>query len=257
MQIDMTESPSPETLDLGIPGSGATGFSVSVSSEPVLSAARLQGVLDGVFRLREHWIERSPGFFTLGLALYKDGSALADGRLEVEESNARLEESFGPALTDLKAFMSRELEGEVEWGHALPLPGYHIFDATGLRPGEPTGDAHLDVQYVWGAFDEPVLDVVSVTVPIQVPAHGTSLEYWPVDYAELERLINIGTIADVADAERHFRRHEVSYEPGRACVLRGLPLHRIGRTARVEPSDYRITLQGHAVRLGDRWIAYW
>jgi hypothetical protein len=248
-QIDMAA--------LGIPGSGATGFSVSVPSEPVLSPARLQEVLSGVFQLREHWIERSPGFFTLGLALYKDGRASAGGELDVEESNARLEKSFGPALADLKAFMARELEGEVEWGQGLPLPGYHIFDATALRPGQPAGDAHFDIQYIWGPFDEPVLDVVSVTVPIQVPASGTSLEYWPVDYAEFERLISGGTIASVGDAERHFPRHTVSYEPGKACVLRGLPLHRIGTTARVQATDYRITLQGHAVRLGERWIAYW
>jgi hypothetical protein len=253
----MTDSPGAESLDLGIPASGATAFSVGVPSEAVFSTERLQGVLDSVFGLREHWIERSPGFFTLGLALYKDGRAAAGGRLDVEESNARLEESFGPALRDLKAFMARELDGEVEWGHGLPLPGFHIFDATGLRPAEPTGDSHFDIQYVWARFDQPVLDVVSVTVPIQVPANGTSLEYWPVDYAEFERLINSGTIADVADAERHFPRHDVSYEPGKPCVMRGLPLHRIGTTPRVEASDYRITLQGHAVRLGERWIAYW
>jgi hypothetical protein len=246
-----------QSLDLGIPGSGATGFSVTVASEPVLSAARLQGVLEGIFRLREHWIERSSGFFTLGLALYKDGRASAGGELDVEESNARLEENFGSALTDLKAFMARELGGEVEWGHGMPLPGFHIFDAAALRPGEPAGDAHFDIQYVWGRFDEPVLDVVSVTVPIQVPEGGTSLEYWPVDYAEFERQISSGAIADIADAERHFPRHDVPYEPGRACVLRGLPLHRIGTTPRVQASDYRITLQGHAVRLAERWIAYW
>jgi hypothetical protein len=96
-----------------------------------------------------------------------------------------------------------------------------------------------------------------VTVPIQVPASGTSLEYWPVDYAEFERLFNNGTIASVADAERRFPRHDVSYEPGKACVIRGLPLHRIGTTPHVQASDYRITLQGHAVRLGERWVAYW
>ena len=60
-----------------------------------------------------------------------------------------------------------------------------------------------------------------------------------------------------ADAERRFERREVPYEPGRPCLIRGLPLHRIGPTPRVEPSDHRITLQGHAVRLGERWIAYW
>jgi hypothetical protein len=177
----MAESPQAETLDVGIPGSGAAGFSVNASAEPIFAAEQLGEVLEGVFRLREHWIERAPGFFTLGLALYKDGMESQGRPLDVDESNARLEETFGPALAELKAFLERELDAEVEWGRGLPLPGFHVFDATGLRPAEPTGDAHFDIQYVWGRFEEPVLDVVSVTVPIQVPASGTSLEYWPVD----------------------------------------------------------------------------
>jgi hypothetical protein len=253
----MAESPEAESLDVGIPGSGATGFSVHASPEPILSAEQLRDVLDGVFRLREHWIARAPGFFTLGLALYKDGRESGGRPLDVDESNARLEESFGPALAELKAFLERELDAEVEWGQGLPLPGFHVFDATALRPAEPTGDAHFDIQYVWGGFEEPVLDVVSVTVPIQIPAGGTSLEYWPVDYAEFERLYTNETIESVADAERLFPMHDVAYEPGKPCLIRGLPLHRIGTTPRVEPSDHRITLQGHAVRLGERWVAYW
>jgi len=240
-------------VDLGIPGSGATGFSVTTSSEPILSARRLEEVRDGVFRLREHWIERTPGFHTLGLALYKDGRDLTG----VEESNARLEDAFGPALDDLKAFLARELDGEVEWGRGLPLPGFHIFEAKALRPGEATGDAHFDIQYVWGSFEEEVLDAVSVTVPIEVPAAGTTLEYWPVDLAEFQRLYEDGEVGDVADAERRFPRRDVPYEPGRACLLRGLPLHRIGTTPSVQPSDHRITMQGHAVRLDERWVAYW
>jgi hypothetical protein len=246
-----------QSIELGRPASGAGGFSVDVPAEPALSAARIREVRDGVFRLREHWIERSPGFFTLGLALYKDGHAAGGAPLDVEESNARLAEAFGPALADLKAFLSRELRSEVAWGDGLPLPGFHIFDATGLRPGEPTGDAHFDIQYIWGRFDGPVLDALSVTVPIEVPAAGTSLEHWPVDYAEFARMAADGTIAGVAEAEGHFPCHEVPYEPGKACLLRGLPLHRIGTTPSIQPSDHRITLQGHAVRVGDRWIAYW
>jgi hypothetical protein len=192
----MAESPHAETLDVGIPGSGATGFSVNASAEPILAAEQLREVLEGDFRLSDHWIERAPGFFTR-IALYKDGRDSQGRPLDVDESNARLEETFGPALAELKAFLERELDAEVEWGQGLPLPGFHVFDATALRPAEPTGDAHFDTM------------------------------------------------------------HHLSYEPGKPCLIRPLPLHRIGTTPRVEPSDYRITLQGHAVRLGERWVAYW
>ena len=102
-----------------------------------------------------------------------------------------------------------------------------------------------------------MLDAVSVTVPIQVPAAGASLEHWEIDFAGYERPYREGVVHDLADVERRFPMREVPYEPGRACVLRGLPLHRIGATPSVQPADHRITLQAHAVQLGERWVAYW
>jgi hypothetical protein len=252
-----TDADHADTVDLGVPGTGATGFSVTSPLEPVLSGSRLEEVRAGVFGLREHWVERGPGFHTLGLALYKDGQEAGGERLHVAESNARLRGAFGAALEDLRRFLSRELAGPVEWGEGLPLPGFHVFEAEGLRPGEATGNSHFDIQYIWAGFDEPVLDVVSVTVPIQVPAAGTSLEYWEVDFAGYERLFRENEMDELADAERRFPMREVRYEPGRACLMRGLPLHRIGTTPAVDPDDHRITLQGHAVLLGERWVAYW
>jgi hypothetical protein len=251
-----TDADRAETVDLGEPGTSSTGFSVTTPSEPALSDARLQEVRDGVFRLRDHWIEREPGFHTLGLALYRDGREGA-GALEVEESNERLEKAFGPALADLKQVIAREVDAEVEWAEGLPLPGFHVFEPSALKPGEPAGNTHFDIQYIWGGFGERVLDALSVTVPIQVPAAGTSLQYWEIDFAEYERLFQAETVDDLADVERQFPVQEVPYEPGRACVMRGLPLHRIGPTPAIQPGDHRITLQGHAVRLGERWVAYW
>ena len=252
-----TDSDRTDTIDLGVPGTGTSGFSVTSPAKPALSESRLADVLEGVLRLREHWVERDRGFHTLGLSLYKDGQEAGGDRLDVAESNARLEEAFGPALGDLKALLSRELGAEVEWGDGLPLPGFHVFEAEALRPGQAAGNSHFDIQYIWGGFGERVLDAVSVTVPIQVPAAGTSLEYWEVDFAEYERLFREGEVDDLAGAERRFPMQTVPYEPGRACLMRGLPLHRIGTTPAVEPADRRITLQGHAVLLGERWIAYW
>jgi hypothetical protein len=252
-----TNTEREDGIDLGMPGTGATGFSVTSPAEPVLSGSRIAEVLDGVFRLHDHWTERSPGFHTLGLSLYKDGQAAEGERLDVRESNARLEEVFGPALADLRTAVSREVGAEVEWAEGLPLPGFHVLERDALQPGQPAGNSHFDIQYIWGGFEERVLDVLSVTVPVKVPAAGTSLEYWEIDFAGYERLFEDGEVEDLADVERRLPMREVRYEPGRACVMRGLPLHRIGTSPAVQPSDYRITLQGHAVRLGERWVAYW
>ena len=78
----------------------------------------------------------------------------------------------------------REVGAEVEWADGLPLPGLHVLEADTLRPGQPAANSHFDIQYIWGGFEERVLDALSVTVPVQVPAAGTSLEYWEIDLAE-------------------------------------------------------------------------
>src|SRR4051794_4348000 len=213
-----TNTEREDGIDLGLPGTGATGFSVTTPAEATLSGPRLAEVIEGVFRLRDHWTEHSPGFHTLGLSLYKDGQAAGGDRLDVEESNARLEEAFEPALADLRTAIAREVGAEVEWAEGLPLPGFHVLEPDALRPGEPAGNSHFDIQYIWGGFVEPVLDVLSVTVPVQVPAAGTSLEYWEIDFAEYERLYEDGEVEDLAGVERRLPMRQVRYEPGRACV---------------------------------------
>jgi hypothetical protein len=231
--------------------------SVEVPPTPVFSPDRLHEILGGVFALREHWKERSPGFYSLGFAHYIEGreGTLDDG--EVAESNARLRAAFAPALDDLSAFLARELDAEVEYGSGLPLPGFHIVEPAAMHPGRPVGDSHFDLQYTFGHFPAPVRATLSFTIPIQVPAAGASLEHWPVDFDEIRRLIDAGEIAGIADAERRFPMETVAYEPGRACLQHGLPLHRMGAISEVGPTDRRITLQGHAADVGDRWLAYW
>jgi hypothetical protein len=231
-------------------------FAVDVPSAPVFSVARLAEIQHGIDGLRAHWREHAPGFFTLGLAHYKDGRD-GLGAPEIEASNARLAGTFGPALEDLRTYLEAELDRAVEWGAGLPLPGFHILDARALRPGRPAGDSHFDLQYTAVRFDAPVDATLSFTVPIRVPSGGATLEHWPVDFAELRRRIAEGAFADLEDAQRRLPMHAVAYEPGRVCLQRGLPLHRMGTVADVGPSDRRITLQGHAALVGDRWVGYW
>jgi hypothetical protein len=248
--------PELEGIDLGRPATIGSGFAVEVPRQPVFSGARLAEILGGISGLRQHWREHAPGFFTLGLAHYKDGmnGLSAAG---IEASNARLAATFGPALDDLRSFLARELGRAVEWGAGLPLPGFHILDARALQPGRPAGDSHFDLQYTAVRFDGPVDATLSFTVPIRVPAAGATLEHWPVDYAELRRLIADGEIADIAEAQRRFPMHAVEYEPGKACLQHGLPLHRMGTVSDVRSYDHRITLQGHAALVDGRWVGYW
>jgi hypothetical protein len=231
--------------------------SVEVPPTPVFSPDRLHEILSGVFALRGHWKERSPGFYSLGFAHYIEGREGSLDSAEVAESNARLRDTFAPALDELVAFLARELDAPVEYGAGLPLPGFHIVEPAAMHPGRPVGDSHFDLQYTFGDFPAPVLATLSFTIPIQLPAAGASLEHWPVDFEEIRRLIDAGEIADIAGAERRFAMETVAYEPGKACLQYGLPLHRMGAISHVEPTDRRVTLQGHAALVGEGWIAYW
>jgi hypothetical protein len=244
-------------VEFGEPAAQGNTCSVRVPPDPVFAAGRLNEIRAGVFRLRDHWQERRPGFFSLGYAHYLEGREGTLGDVDVDASNARLRETFAPALDDLAAFLARELDAAVEWARGLPLPGFHVLEASAMSPGRPAGDSHFDLQYAIGRFDGPVRATLSVTIPIEVPAAGATLEHWPVDFAEIRRLIDDGELAEIADAERRFPMRTVQYEPGKACLQYGLPLHRMGAVSAVQPSDHRITMQGHAALVRDRWIIYW
>jgi hypothetical protein len=42
-----------------------------------------------------------------------------------------------------------------------------------------------------------------------------------------------------------------------ACVQHGHLVHRIAATPEIRPGDARITMQGHAIRVNDRFVLYW
>lgn len=250
-------APDLDDIDLGLPAAAGNSCAVEVPATPVFSSDRLHEILSGVFALREHWKERSTGFYSLGFAHYIEGREGTLDDDEVAESNARLQATFSPALDDLSAFLARELDAPVAYAAGLPLPGFHIVEPEAMQAGRPVGDSHFDLQYTFGRFPAPVRATLSFTIPIQVPAASASLEHWPVDFAEIRRLIDAGELADIADAERRFPMQTVAYVAGRACLQHGLPLHRMGAITEVGPTDRRITLQGHAALAGDRWLAYW
>jgi len=96
-----------------------------------------------------------------------------------------------------------------------------------------------------------------VTVPVKLPVGGASLDYWPIDLQTFLGLIREGRVSSADDIRREYPPLQVWYEEGRPCLQRGLPLHRIGASRAVDPGDYRITLQCHAVREDGVWTVYW
>jgi hypothetical protein len=234
-------------------------WAVQQSDVELFDEARRREMLRDIFALRKWWTLRGGGsFHTLGCALYQDGPRREAFAERVAASNALLREYFSAALADVRAFIGREVDAEVHWRNDLPLPGFHIFGPDAIAVGESRIAPHFDMQFGFAGYDADVVpQVLSVTVPLQLPSGGASLDYWPVDFAEFRDLCRGGQGATVEDAVQLFWAQRMWYVEGRPCVQRGLPLHRIGPSRTVNAGDYRITLQCHAVKDGERWIVYW
>ena len=170
------------------------------------------------------------------------------------EKNAVLRRHFADLLALVRTAIEQHLGAPVQDHPSGALPGFNVF---GSHPffGEPFASAHFDVQYRNLRWPDGLdaTDVVSFTLPVALPASGGGIDVWdlrPSDMADLDRDLQP---ARVAAAHHEYLPHRV----GRIVVHRGDILHRIAPTPEVQPGDRRYTLQGHTVRVGDRYVWYW
>ena len=130
------------------------------------------------------------------------------------------------------------------------MPGFHIWAGAGI-PTRPRASIHFDLQYQ-RLLSRPgyarASGTVSFTLPVRLPAAGSSLRVWPCRYPE-----------DVArlPAIRWTEPEIVPYQAGQAIVHSGHVLHQVGVTPSVRPGDVRITLQGHGLLVDDHLVLYW
>jgi hypothetical protein len=111
--------------------------------------------------------------------------------------------------------------------------------------------AHFDMQWMQAIPGHEPQATLSFTLPIEQPRGGACLAVWPVRYVDAARF---GFAACDYAARNPWQR--VAYEPGRIVIHDGHILHAIGPAAPGR-QGYRITLQGHGVRLSAGWMLYW
>jgi hypothetical protein len=227
-----------------------------LSQHDILDVSECQQTLDRVVRLRNHWTVRSAdSFFTLGAASYLDATTRHDVYLEgARERNPILQTSFDWLHERVRIFFEELLEEPVFFRSDYALPGFHIFALKGedRGPDNVAARAHFDLQWMHAIPGLNPGGTLSFTLPIEEPSGGSSMALWHVRYSEAVQL----GITATAYASKHSPQI-VRYSRGRVVVHDGFVLHAIGNSTIRNPSGYRITLQGHGVRLDDGWLLYW
>ena len=208
----------------------------------------------------------SPGMFvTYGCASYLDVCLAGadpenDYYSRLAETNAALWSLFAEFYEQLRVRMAAELDGPVEYRpDLLALPGLHIFRGDAISLADHAS-AHFDLQFnnlrMPGAVDRDA-QPITVTIPIRIPAHGTGLIVHDVDLARFNDAYARGLAANIEAYARRRTRAYHSYTLGSLVLHRGLLMHRLSSPGPIEPGDQRITVQGHAIRSGGKWILYW
>jgi len=226
---------------------------------PLLDQAECDRTRGLVHALRAHWTPRAPvPFFTLGAATYMDicGGDRHPYVVRARALNPVLTKHFGWLHARVTGALAALLDQPVAMAPKLALPGFHVLLA---HPAflQPVASVHLDLQYRqhdWWHLGPPDFDhPISFTLPVSLPAAGGGLRVWQQGLGEARRL-------DSAEMQALLNRQVPEYVPyaaGSLVIHDGHLVHQIAPAASLTVDDERITLQGHALRCGGRWYAYW
>jgi hypothetical protein len=227
-----------------------------VSQHEVLRAEECEAARDQVFALKRLWTPRSKegNFFTLGVASYLDAAGRHDAYVtDAREMNRILRTNFDWLYERVRTGFESLLGQPVAYSEECALPGFHIFfyggwDQSGDRPSDR---AHFDLQWMHAMPGCRPDETLSFTLPVEEPSGGCSLVIWPVHLDAIKPGFDALTQAANTPAQT------LRYVRGHMVVHGGLLLHAIGAASTAAPKGYRITFQGHGVKVSGSWKLYW
>ena len=214
-------------------------------------------------------ISRAP-FWTLGAVSYLDHVKSSD---QYDKHRDYLNPVLLKKFNWIYEIICERLQGElgepVVIDGFLAHPGFHIFSAksgTTIEPEyikmfeQPLGSVHVDVQWeehhdYWQTFDKVNLeDTLSFTVPIKLPSGGGGLYTWAdeVNPYSFNYTTNENKLAEL--------EHPCVtnlYTEGEMIYFIGHLLHQMMPGVNVQPTDRRITVQGHGQKCDGVWRLYW
>jgi hypothetical protein len=227
-----------------------------VCQHEVLRLPECEVVRDQVLSLRHLWKSRSNEgqFFTLGVASYLDAVDRHHAYLkEAREINPLLWANFDWLCERIRRGFENLLGQPVSYSEECALPGFHIFilDGADQSNNQPSSRAHFDMQWIHAMPGRHPEGTLSFTLPIDEPSGGSSLAIWPIHSHTIRP--GFDTLKYASSSPPQI----VKYARGQMVVHDGLLLHAIGCASIATPKGYRITFQGHGVKVSERWKLYW
>lgn len=231
-----------------------------IKSYAFLSPNEANKILESVFALEEHWINRSDyfdyPFFTLGTASYLDVQLGNDKYYELAQKlNPILEKHFADLYKKVQDFLEEKLGHECIMAKNQALPGFHIFlddDFFEIT----VASRHVDLQYElldWGELKFDSANNISFTVYIKMPSGGGGLYFWEHTHEDLKELDNVTIDKTLMAVDPEF----VKFNQGDLVIHTGLNYHQIAPMIEVQEGDQRISLQGHGVLIDGVYNLYW
>jgi hypothetical protein len=225
-----------------------------LSQHDLLGSEECVELSQRVHALNESWIRRGNQFFTLGTASYMDAaSSTSSYEAKAKMQNHFLLNSFEALLHRVRIFVEQLTDEPAFFDDSFALPGFHIFTFHGedRRKENVAARAHFDLQWRSVLKGRIPSATLSFTLPIELPSGGASMAVWPIHYSAFEAL---GVSAGEYATSHAFQT--VDYISGRVVAHDGLVLHAIG-FGPIASEGFRITLQGHGVKLKEGWLLYW
>lgn len=190
-------------------------------------------IVSKIMRLKPLWIPRSEDFkfYTLGRCAYLDGIK-PQYKEEIKFSNPLLRKEFSDLYLTVIDYMSKHLGETVFLNNELAHPSFHILESNeyALYNG---GSWHMD--YPQLAVGHQIPDQTTFTLAIKLPTGGAG-----IDYSDDQRAIQY-----------------LDYKEKQIIVHDGLTMHRIAPLKEYVPGEFRITMQGHIIRIKGKLNMFW
>lgn len=191
-----------------------------------------------ILKFKDKWLKRNPILYTLGNTSYiSDHHNINTNEFMYKQ----FKNIYQKLIQKLKKILNTE---KVFYKEDSYLPGFHIFPKSKLFSYN-IASFHFDGQYSKNKWKNcSIKRSLSFTIPIDLPKDKSGLYMFNANY-DISREKAMKT-----------KKALIEYKIGKIVLHSGNNWH-IMKSSIINKDEYRITLQGHLIDCGDRWLVYW